>query len=264
MLRQRKAELKRDKAAALEALALVGREEGWLREAITRKEVLIVRGAAVDTGAVARAGAPVQGQGLAEAGQNSTAQAGETWAGVWPREAREARATAAKIERVSSRADRDAWKRQECPGCGRRTCPGTCPTACAWDGDPPPLPLEQSPLWAGPTHLADLNALGTPFARPNSSPAARPPWRAGRLDPTALPRPDPRPLTGSNAIGRHVLIPSGLLPERRCSERDGRGWRAFVVRLVGEEARLSFVFARAPSGRPEEDVTLPLEVLEPL
>jgi len=63
-----------------------------------------------------------------------------------------------------------------------------------------------------------------------------------------------------DAVGRHVLVPATLWPDYKCGERDGVGWEARVVKVRKKDkvAKLTFMYATDASGRPYEDVHLPL------
>ena len=61
-----------------------------------------------------------------------------------------------------------------------------------------------------------------------------------------------------------MLVPAAVWPGFDCTECDGRGWRASIVRLSAGGAWLHFVAARTPQGRPYADAELELWALEPL
>ena len=78
------------------------------------------------------------------------------------------------------------------------------------------------------------------------------------------PAPDLRALSGDNALGRHVLVPRSLYPTYSCSEFDGDGWRAEVVRVTPRGVVVHFVLAHTSRGRPYADAELQLSALRPL
>ena len=80
-----------------------------------------------------------------------------------------------------------------------------------------------------------------------------------------MPPSDLSPLTLANAVGRGVLLPRHLWPQDPCFENDGKGWDAYVVRVVPKTASavIAFIAATDPDGRPFEDTTIKLSLLLP-
>ena len=83
-------------------------------------------------------------------------------------------------------------------------------------------------------------------------------------EPGRTPAPDSSPLTRSNAVGRHILVPRHTWPDYSCSENGGAGWSGVIVNLKGGAATVAFIQATTPRGLPYEDVVLDLGVLSPL
>ena len=76
--------------------------------------------------------------------------------------------------------------------------------------------------------------------------------------------PDTTPLTGYAAdAGRRVMIPRHVWPSYACTELEGRGWAAVIVRVSRRVATVRFTGARDADGRLFRNETLDVSVLEP-
>ena len=118
-------------------------------------------------------------------------------------------------------------------------------------------PVVPRPLPIGVPSRLGVARRGVPPAQPAPQHRAAPPL-------PAWPAADLRPLTRANAVGRQVLVPAAVWPGFDCTECDGRGWRASIVRVSPGGAWVHFVAARTPHGRPYADAELELSALKPL
>ena len=64
------------------------------------------------------------------------------------------------------------------------------------------------------------------------------------------------------AGGRRVLVPARHFPKEECFENGGLGWTAIATRITRGAARVTFVSARDPRGRPYAPVKMEISALE--
>ena len=69
---------------------------------------------------------------------------------------------------------------------------------------------------------------------------------------------DVSPLAVATCVGRRVLIPRACWPSYACTEYNGRGWAARIIKYSGGVVRLRFLSAATARGIPFQDVTLQL------
>ena len=77
-------------------------------------------------------------------------------------------------------------------------------------------------------------------------------------------RPAALPLTPQNAKGRHVLVARERWPDYDCTEHDGTGWEAKVIKATPRWAFVDFVHARDEHGVRYKREWIKLNELQPL
>ena len=126
------------------------------------------------------------------------------------------------------------------------------------DGSAPPLlpiapqahaspvvpPAAAAPPMGGERPLPRLPSGRMGVARRGDGLPAPPQSPPHQVAPTIaaapLPPPDLRPVTRSNAVGRHVLVPASEWPVWPCEECGGLGWRCEVVHVTPGGVTLRF------------------------
>ena len=75
---------------------------------------------------------------------------------------------------------------------------------------------------------------------------------------------DTSPLVASTCVGRRVLIPRASWPHEACTEHDGQGWAARIIKYSQGVVHLRFLNATTARGIPYQDVVLRADAVQPL